>query len=193
MSAWQSPTGRSRILLVGEVIVGIIIVGLVACRHFGGLSHAPFEPHTTPTIMAWGSVPDLNTWVPPWLHAVVHGIPAVCRSQRCYVAGIGWIVGCHAGIAVAEHWASRDEGTLGQGPIISAVRLVVADAPALPRFGRNPLWLVTLHGLANTQSQNPWSPFATALLIINARTGTWLQGTWVLPGHASQATGFVGP
>jgi hypothetical protein len=134
---------------------------------------------TLGTPVASGSVrlPNMTTYIPSELHATV--IAPSVQDGIWSVPGFGRIVPASTAGATATSWAVSSWGTMNGRPIIAAVRLVWANAPGIPVFGRQPLWLVTVEGLATPYSTNPASHYATALVIISARTGAWLQAAFV--------------
>jgi hypothetical protein len=164
-----------------------ILLGLAAVAVW---PHSPLTsaagPRPTPKRVAFtlaapvasGAVqlPNMTTYIPRELHATV--IVPVVQNGVWSVPGFGRIVPASTAVGTATTWA-LSWGTMNGRPIIAAVRLVWANAPGIPMFGRQPLWLVTVEGLATPYSTNPTSHYATALVIINARTGSWLQAAFV--------------
>jgi hypothetical protein len=178
------------------VAVGLLLSSAVA---IGGMpaSHPSLPPTRpepkrvaftlgTPVPSGTIALPNMTTYIPSQLHAVV--IAPVVQNGVWSVSGFGRIVPESAAVAAATQWG-LSWGTMNGRPIIAAVRLVWANDPGTPMFGRQPLWLVTVEGLATPYSTNPASHFATALVIINARTGVWLQAGFVF-GRPSGVTGI---
>jgi hypothetical protein len=67
--------------------------------------------------------------------------------------------------------AVTDETANPQAVRVSAVRLVLADAPHLPMVGRRPLWLVTVAGFPNPAAPLVYPDAGVGQVVLDAATG----------------------